>query len=364
MTDKETQLLKAVEAGDLEQVKTVIEESVNVNCQDERGRSPLMIATQQNNLEMAKLLIDAGGDVNQRDNMLLTPWICAAANGFHKILKAGAPKADITLVNRFGGTALLPSSEKGFLKAVDVAIQSDVPVNHVNDLEWTALQEAVILGDGQALYSLIIRLLMDHGADPTTLDNDGKTALDWAKEYEQSYIESLLKKEIDRSQPDEKLIDAILGHISKEEYQEANEKADKGISEFSRRVFYFLKGYTFILQDKYEQGIRIYEEALTLSGGKPEFYFYLANAYREQKQVDKAIETYRKAIDMDPDYFFYRYHLSNYLRELGRHEEAIKEMDILLEQNPHRYDYAFHKANSLRVLGKEKVADELLSQFK
>lgn len=364
MTQKDELLMQATEKGDLAEVERLVKEGANVHYQDDRGRTPLMSATQQNNIPLAKLLVDAGSDVNKRDNMLLTPWICAAANGFYEILEYGAPHADVKLANRFGGTALLPSSEKGFLKAVDVAIKAGVPVNHINDLGWTGLQEAVILGDGGSLFKLILRMLMNHGADPTTLDHDEKTAIDWAKEYGQMDVLAILEDTYDKNTPEEKAIAEILQLMSADDLEAAGKKAADALAEFQTLDFYFLKGYMHILQKDYAAGIAVYEEALEQEGGNPEFYFYIANALREQKQVDEAIAAYQKAIDHDDTYFYFRYHLSNYLRELGRHEEAIKQMDILLEQNPGRYDYLFHKANSLRVLGQNDEADRLLAEAK
>lgn len=357
-------LMKETEKGNVEEVEKLLEKGADVHYQDEKGRTPLMAATQQNNIPLAKRLIEAGSDVNQRDNMLLTPWICAAANGFYEILELGAAHADVKLANRFGGTALLPSSEKGFLKAVDVAIKAGVPINHINDLGWTALQEAVVLGDGGSLYSLILKLLMNHGADPTTLDHDGKTAIDWAKEYGQSDVVAILEGTYDKKDPEETAIVEILQFISDDDYEAALEKSQRKIEKFQSLTFYYLKGYIHTLQKDYEEGLAVYEEALSKEGGSPEFYFYIANALREQKRVEEAIAAYQKAIELDQNYFYFRYHLSNYLRELGRHEEAIQQMDTLLEQNPERYDYLFHKANSLRVLGKNEEADKLLAVAK
>lgn len=363
MTQLDENLMQETEKGNLAEVERLLQEGASVHYQDDKGRTPLMSATQQNHIPMAKVLIEAGSDVNQRDKMMLTPWICAAANGFYEILELGAPHADVKLANRFGGTALLPSSEKGFLKAVDVALKAGVPVNHINDLGWTGLQEAVVLGDGRSLYGLIIRMLMNNGADPTTLDHDKKTAIDWAKEYGHEDVLAILEGTYDKDAPEEKQITEILGLMSADKLDEALAAAEAGLEEFNSLVFYFLKGYLLTLKKDFAAGIAVYEEALE-KGGDPEFYLYIANALREQKKVDDALAAFEKAIANDENYFYFRYHMSNYLRELGKHEEAIKQMDILLTQHPHRYDYLFHKANSLRVLGNDEEADRILAAHK
>lgn len=360
MKVRERKIINSVIDGDFHETKKLLDLGVNVDSQDEKKQSVLMLATKQNNVEIAKLLIDYGADVNLRDETKLTPWICAAANGFHEILEYGAPHSDVNLVNRFGGTALLPSSEKGFLKTVEVAIKSKVPINHINDLNWSALQEAVVLGNGMSSYHIIIRLLLDNGANMNFIDDYGKTALDWAKEYNQEYVQLLLTNKIDRNSNSEKLLDAILTDISNDDYEAGYKKSKQGIDLFKSPEFYFLQGYTKELQHEYDIAINLYEEGLDQSS---EFYFYIANAYRRKKNTQKVIETYNKAIDLDPEYFFYRYHLSNYLREIGDHSKAIEQMNILLEQNPSRYDFAFHKANSLKACGQEKKASVLLAQF-
>ena len=55
---------------------------------------------------------------------------------------------DLTIRNRFGGVSVIPASERGHVDYVRRVVQTDIDVNHVNDLGWTALLEAVILGDG------------------------------------------------------------------------------------------------------------------------------------------------------------------------------------------------------------------------
>ena len=48
-----------------------------------------------------------------------------------------------TSTNRYGGTALIPACHHGHLENVKVLLATDIDVNHVNRLGWTALLEAV-----------------------------------------------------------------------------------------------------------------------------------------------------------------------------------------------------------------------------
>ena len=68
-------------------------------------------------------------------------------------------------------------------------------MNHVNNLGWTALLEAVILSDGGVNHQQIIELLLIHGADPDITDNDGITALDHARDRGFTAIAKILTKQ-------------------------------------------------------------------------------------------------------------------------------------------------------------------------
>jgi uncharacterized protein len=67
-------------------------------------------------------------------------------------------------------------------------------VNHVNDLGWTALLEAVILGDGSRRYVQIVTTLLDAGADPMLADRSGVTALEHAQRRGYSKIAAALRQ--------------------------------------------------------------------------------------------------------------------------------------------------------------------------
>lgn len=73
-------------------------------------------------------------------------------------------------------------------------MQTEIDVNHVNDLGWTALLEAVILGDGSPPYQEIVTILLDAGADKTIIDNDGVTALEHAQRKEFAYLTAILQQ--------------------------------------------------------------------------------------------------------------------------------------------------------------------------
>ena len=85
--------------------------------------------------------------------------------------------ADLQSTNRYGGTALIPAAERGHVETVRTLIAAGVEVDHVNNLGWTALLEAVILGNGGPAHRRIVALLVEAGADVDLADRDGVTPL-------------------------------------------------------------------------------------------------------------------------------------------------------------------------------------------
>jgi ankyrin repeat protein len=100
--------------------------------------------------------------------------------------------ADLKSTNRYGGTALIPASERGHVETVRTLIEAGVDVDHVNNLGWTALLEAIILGNGGRQHTQIVQLLVKAGAKVNLADRDGVTPLRHARNCGFSEIEKIL----------------------------------------------------------------------------------------------------------------------------------------------------------------------------
>jgi uncharacterized protein len=190
------QLLQAAERGDLDTIRELFKEGVNINVQDSKGRTATMIATYSNDVETAKVLIEAGADVNIQDDMKNTPFLYAGAEGYIEILKFTIDGgADPAITNRYGGTALIPASEHGYVDVVkELVTHTEIDVNHVNSLGWTALIEAIILNNGNARQQQTVQLLIEHGADVNIPDNKNVTPLQHARQEGYKEIEKILLK--------------------------------------------------------------------------------------------------------------------------------------------------------------------------
>ena len=189
-----TPLHAAAEQNDIVAIGKLLSEGVEIDARDQSGATALMLATRRNRIETAKTLIDAGADVNAKDSIEDSPYLYAGARGHMEILKMTlAHGADLKSTNRYGGTALIPAAERGHVETVRTLIDAGVDVDHViNKLGWTALLEAVILGDGGERHQRIVELLIKAGADVNLADRDGVTPLHHARTRGYGAIEQLL----------------------------------------------------------------------------------------------------------------------------------------------------------------------------
>lgn len=188
-------LIEAVNSGDAARVAAEIAGGAALEQRDAAKRTPLLLATRANQVEIARLLIEAGADVNAKDNIRDTPFLYAGAEGRDEILRlilaTGRAKLDDT--NRYGGNALIPAAHHGHPETVRILIHAGLDIDHVNSLGWTALLEAVILGNGGPTYREIVGILLDAGADTAIADRDGVTPLEHARRLGQDEVARLIE---------------------------------------------------------------------------------------------------------------------------------------------------------------------------
>ncbi len=193
---QQEEILKLVSRNDLSGVKKALAAGANVNTRDGSGKSLLLLATIDKRVEMATLLTEKGADVNLQDNIQDSPFLYAGATGQTDLVKLFlAHDARFDVFNRYNGTALIPACERGHVETVKVLVGTkDFPVNHVNRLGWTALMEAIVLGNGSKKYQEIVQLLKDGGADLGIPDHDSITPLQHAQRRGFTEIVRILSK--------------------------------------------------------------------------------------------------------------------------------------------------------------------------
>lgn len=188
------EVLEAAKEGDVVKVAAALSTGVNVEATDDFARTPLLWAVTNNHVEAARLLLEAGASPDAVDRQQDTPWLVTGVTGsvpMAQLLLEYHP--DLTLKNRYGGIAIIPASERGHVEYVRAMAHSGMDLNHVNDLGWTALLEAVYYGDGSKPYQEIVQILLDAGADPGIKDSQGLVALDHARSKGQTEIVQILQ---------------------------------------------------------------------------------------------------------------------------------------------------------------------------
>lgn len=126
----------------------------------------LIDAAWDNDVARAAELIAAGGDVNYQDGTQQSAYLVATSEDYLDLLELTfLHGADVSALDSFNGTGLIRAAERGHANVVGRLLQTDIDVNHVNNLGWTALHEAIILGEGDERYVDTVRLLVAGGAD-------------------------------------------------------------------------------------------------------------------------------------------------------------------------------------------------------
>lgn len=193
---KEKSIFKAIDLNDRKEVEHLLASNIDLEQTNAEGQTPLMLATYLKRNELALLLMEAGANVNAQDAILNSPFLYAGAEGNIELVKEALKHgADFMVLNRYGGTALIPAAEKGHLEMVQLLVNTpNFPIDHVNRLGWTAIMEAVVLSDGGPIHVAIVKSLIEGGVDVNIPDAKGITALAHARNRGFQEIVVLLEK--------------------------------------------------------------------------------------------------------------------------------------------------------------------------
>lgn len=128
-------------------------------------------------------LVGGGADPNALDALRYDVVTIAAVKGdvetVRLALALGTSPRNVT--SPYDGTALIAAAHLGHVEVVRTLVAAGAPLDHVNNLGWTALLEAVILGDGGPRHVAILRALVEAGATVGIADRQGVTPLAHAR---------------------------------------------------------------------------------------------------------------------------------------------------------------------------------------
>ncbi len=169
--------------GDIDTAKKLIEKKADLEARDSAGRTPLIVAAFASHENMVRVLKGAGADINALEHRAYDVVTIAAVDNdlpmLDLVLNLGANSGNIT--SPYEGTALIAAAHLGHHQVVARLIKAKAPLDHINNLQWTALMEAVVLGDGGPDHRETVSLLLKAGADRTITDSQGITSLEHAQ---------------------------------------------------------------------------------------------------------------------------------------------------------------------------------------
>ena len=173
----------AAHRGDVAAIEKLIASKADVNARDGYGRTPLHVATFARQRDALRALAKAGANLGllERDRYDAVT-IAAVADDeetLRTLLALGA-SARLT-TSRYDGTALIAAAHLGHDGVVRQLIAAGAPLDHVNNLHWTAVIESIVLGNGGARHQATLKALIDAKANLQLTDRQGNTPLALAK---------------------------------------------------------------------------------------------------------------------------------------------------------------------------------------
>jgi uncharacterized protein len=191
-----TGLHAAAARGDIAEIEKRIAAGDNKEATDSRQRTPLHVAAFQKQYDAARTLMHLGADPNKVEiDRYDIITIASVANDVPMLKIAieggGNPKA---ITSRYDGTALIAAAHLGHAEIVRTLIAAKAPLDHVNNLQWTALIESIVLGNGGKNHTDTLRALVDAGANVNIPDGSGSTPLTLAKTRGYKEMVAILEK--------------------------------------------------------------------------------------------------------------------------------------------------------------------------
>lgn len=193
---KYTGLHAAAQRGDVAQIQRLAQKAEALNATDSYGRTPLHVAAFAKQREAIRALVKAGADLSKlesdRYDAVTIASVADDEETLRVLLQLGA-SAKLT-TSRWDGTALIAAAHLGHDGVVRQLIQAGAPLDHVNNLHWTAAIEAVVLGNGGARHQASLKALIDAGANLKLTDRQGQTPLQLARVRGFSEMVAMLEK--------------------------------------------------------------------------------------------------------------------------------------------------------------------------
>jgi TonB family protein len=173
----------------------LLQAGADVERTDSEGCTALFLAAERGLPDMVRLLLKAGANARTRDKLDRTPLMFGAASGNADVLAQLMPRSLVNTKSKYGSTALMAAAFAGNPECVRMLIIKRVAVN-IRDAQRSTALIAGSTGDWDSLWDgamafglrpeipdevvhrdIVVRLLLEAGADMTARNWNGETAL-------------------------------------------------------------------------------------------------------------------------------------------------------------------------------------------
>jgi hypothetical protein len=186
----------AAAKGDVGEIEKLAKSGAPIDARDGRARTPLHVAAFMRKPEAARALIRLGADANaleaQKYDIVTIAAVADDVPMLKVALAGGCRPGNIT--SPYEGTALIAAAHLGHDEIVRTLIAAKAPLDHVNNLGWTAVIESIVLGDGGRRHVATLKALVDAGADIKIADRSGDTPVTLARRRGFKEMVAILEK--------------------------------------------------------------------------------------------------------------------------------------------------------------------------